>query len=347
MYKLLIAAIIPAVLISCNRNADVKKAAESAGSIPVTVLPILPGNQAAVISVSGTLGTENEARLSFKTGGVIEQVAVQEGDRVLKGQLLATLRLTEINAQVSQVELALEKARRDYQRAASLYRDSVITLEQLQNARTGLDIAQRSLEQAAFNRQYSRIYAPADGFISHKLGNAGELAAPGAPVLVMQAVSASSQWVLRCGLADKEWAALETGNPVTLRFDAFPGKTFPGTVSRKSLSADPVSGSFPVEIQVRFNNEKPAAGMFGNAVIRAAEPLPGFAVPYEALLEINGNKGYVFVTDDSITVKRVQVNIASISQEMAWISSGLEGHPLLVTGGSPYLTDGTHIIIQQ
>lgn len=93
----------------------------------------------------------------------------------------------------------------------------------------------RSLEQAAFNRQYSRIYAPADGFISHKLGNAGELAAPGAPVLVMQAVSASSQWVLRCGLADKEWAALETGNPVTLRFDAFPGKTFPGTVSRKSL----------------------------------------------------------------------------------------------------------------
>lgn len=72
---------------------------------------------------SGTLGTENEARLSFKTGGVIEQVAVQEGDRVLKGQLLAAPSDYCINAQVSQVELALEKARRDYQRAASLYRE--------------------------------------------------------------------------------------------------------------------------------------------------------------------------------------------------------------------------------
>ena len=73
---------------------------------------------------------------------------VKEGDRVKKGQLLDTLKSTEIAAQVQQVNLALEKAQRDYQRASKLYKDSVATLEQLQNAKTGVDIARQNLQQA-------------------------------------------------------------------------------------------------------------------------------------------------------------------------------------------------------
>jgi multidrug efflux pump subunit AcrA (membrane-fusion protein) len=87
-----------------------------------------------VITASGLLSTENEARLSFKISGIIEKIFVKEGDRVRKGQLLATLKSTEIASQVQQVQLTVEKAQRDYQRANNLYKDSVVTLEQLQNA---------------------------------------------------------------------------------------------------------------------------------------------------------------------------------------------------------------------
>ena len=102
---------------------------------------------------------------------------------------MATLKSAEIAAQVQQVELAVEKAQRDYQRADNLYKDSVATLEQLQNAKTGVDIAKQNLQQVAFNQQYSRIYAPADGFIVKKTANEGELASSGSPVLFMNAVS--------------------------------------------------------------------------------------------------------------------------------------------------------------
>jgi RND family efflux transporter MFP subunit len=153
-----------------------------------------------VINASGLVSTENEARLSFKIGGIIEKIYVKEGDRIKKGQLLATLKSTEIASQVQQVQLTVEKAQRDYQRANNLYKDSVVTLEQLQNAKTGLDIARQNLQQVAFNQEYSKIYAPADGFVVKKIGNEGELASSGSPVLFANALSASSKWILKIGL---------------------------------------------------------------------------------------------------------------------------------------------------
>ncbi|MGY0039503.1 biotin/lipoyl-binding protein [Pedobacter sp. NJ-S-72] len=79
----------------------------------------------ATIAVSGQFTTDDEVLLSFKTGGIINSLLVKEGDAVKKGQLLATLNLTEINAQVQQTQLSYEKAKRDYQRTKNLYSDSV------------------------------------------------------------------------------------------------------------------------------------------------------------------------------------------------------------------------------
>jgi RND family efflux transporter MFP subunit len=275
--------------------------------------------------------------------GVIESILVTEGQQVKKGQLLATLKSTEIAAQVQQVQLAVDKAQRDYQRAVNLYKDSVATLEQLQNAKTGVDIARQNLQQAAFNQQYAKIYAPSDGFIVKKIGSAGELAGPGSPVLFMNSVSGSSKWILKTGVPDKEWAVIAVGNKATVTFDAFPGKSFHAVVSKKALAADAVSGSFELQLQVDFGKEQPATGIFGTASITPSHASEGYSIPYEALLEANGKSGFVFVTDDRRTVKKVPVTISSIANNTAYISSGLQGHPYVVTSGSPYLADNSSI----
>ncbi|HYF32206.1 MAG TPA: efflux RND transporter periplasmic adaptor subunit [Chitinophagaceae bacterium] len=333
-----------AVLIqACGGRANDKKPMPDANAIPVKLLPINAQTNAGAIHVAGLVATENEARLSFKIGGIIDNIYVKEGEKVKKGQLLATLKSTEIAAQVQQVQLSLEKAERDYRRLSNLYQDSVATLEQLQNAKTGVDIAKQNLQQVAFNQQYAKIYAPSDGFIVRKAGNAGELASAGSPVLLMNAVSGSSKWILKAGVADKEWSAIETGNTATVQFDAFPGKTFPAVVSKKALAADPVSGSFELQLQIDFGKEQPAAGMFGSASITPARQTTGYSIPYEALLEANGKKGFVFVSDDRKTVKKVEVTISGISNNVAYIQDGLQGHSFIVTAGSPYLNDNSII----
>jgi RND family efflux transporter MFP subunit len=327
----------------CSSKASDKTTLLTTDVIPVKLLAINSESSVNAIHASGLTGTESEAKLSFKIGGVIESILVTEGQRVKKGQLLATLKSTEIAAQVQQVQLGVEKAQRDYQRAANLYKDSVATLEQLQNAKTGVDIARQNLQQAAFNQQYAKIYAPSDGFIVKKIGSAGELAAPGSPVLFMNAVSGSSKWILKTGVPDKEWAVIDVGNKATVSFDAFPGKTFNAVVSKKVLAADVTSGSFELQLQVNFGKEQPATGMFGTASITPSKATEGYSIPYEALLEANGKNGFVFVTDDRKTVKKVPVTIGTIANNTAYISSGLQGHAFVVTSGSPYLADNSNI----
>ena len=148
-------AYIPLILIilagaSCGKKTSV--AVNPSDIIPVKLIPIEKGNSNDPIAVSGQFTTDDEVVLSFKTAGVINQVFVKEGDAVSQGQVLATLQLTEINAQVQQAQLAVDKAMRDYNRSLNLYHDSVATREQVQNVKTGLDLARQQLNAAQFNR---------------------------------------------------------------------------------------------------------------------------------------------------------------------------------------------------
>src|SRR5215831_10358294 len=98
------------ILARCNEKATEGAATESA--IPVKVQPVAVSRYTPVLKYSGTMASTSEARLSFKINGIISRTYVKEGDHVTKGQLLATLDLTEINAQVQQGSQNLEKAKR-------------------------------------------------------------------------------------------------------------------------------------------------------------------------------------------------------------------------------------------
>lgn len=318
--KLIITAVTIIVLLqACAGKALQKKVTVNTDVIAVKLTQVGHDSATSNVQASGLLATENEARLSFKIGGIIQNVLVEEGQTVKKGQLLALLISDEIAAQVEQVNLSITKAQRDYQRTLNLFQDSVATLEQLQNAKTGVDIARQSLQQAAFNQQYSKIYAPANGFVVKRSGNAGELANAGDPVIIMNIVSNQSKWVLKVGLPDIEWAGVKSGDKAVVHFDAYPGETFSAVVSKRSFAADPVSGSFQIELEINPGKHLPAAGMFGKATIFPGHFQNRVSIPYEALLEANGKQGYVFVSDDRKTVKKFR-SPSAISRKM-WCTS--------------------------
>ena len=347
MKKLSLLMITAQVMFSCgSARKEANTEAVSLDTIPVQIEPVSAFGDSSRIRISGLLHTEDELRLSFKIGGVVAAVSVEEGQRVRKGQLLATLNATEIDAQLQLATIQLEKAQRDNQRAENLYRDSVATLEQVQNSRTAVAAAREALKQVTFNRQHASIVAPTDGFVIKRLSNPGEMISPGMPVVVMGALGTSSKWVLKAGVSDRDWSAIGVGNRTDVTFDAWPGRHFPGVVTAKALAADPANGTFMVDLRVDFGSEKPATGMFGRADVIPSEVRQGYSIPYESLLEADGEKGHVFVTDDKKTVRMVEVTIASLTQQRVFISSGLEGHSFVVTAGSPYLKDGSLIRVR-
>jgi len=132
--------LLPLIIAGC-RHSSADPASIQETSIPVKVIDLRQQTVYEPVYASGSFTTDDETMRSFKTGGIVQHLFVREGDAVKKGQLLAILDLTEITAQVTQATLSYEKAQRDFNRLSNLYRDSVVTLEQFQNARTGLDIA--------------------------------------------------------------------------------------------------------------------------------------------------------------------------------------------------------------
>src|SRR6185437_1761788 len=94
------AVILAFSLASCGENrAAVTPPAEE--PIPVKTQPVIYGDQGRILQYSGLIASNAEARLSFKIGGMISRIYVKEGDHVTAGQLLATLDLTDIDAQVN------------------------------------------------------------------------------------------------------------------------------------------------------------------------------------------------------------------------------------------------------
>jgi RND family efflux transporter MFP subunit len=292
--------------------------------------------------VSGQFTTDDATQLSFKTGGIVHAILVKEGDRIHAGQLLATLDLTEINTQMQQAQLALEKTQRDYQRVQHLYADSVATLEQLQNAKTALDLATQQAGAVKFNQNYSEIRATHDGDVLRKLANPGQVVNAGSPIIQ---VNGNSDWYLRVGLSDKQWAQIKIGDKAHIETGALPGKTLRGTITKKSEGVDPATGTFTVDIRVE-DPKGLAEGLFGKGVIETMETQGSVAIPYQALLDGDGSSGYVFVTDDGHTAHKIKVRLGGMEKDKILITDGLGQEGYLIISGSAYLNDGSPIHIK-
>ena len=337
-------ALLGSTLLACKPTIS----DDSALRIPETIAVKTHALQSSegMISIAGTgmIHTENEARYSFKIGGVIHRIFVSEGEAFKKGQLLASLKLDEIEAGYAQSKLALEKSERDLKRVQNLYRDSVATLEQFQNSQTGYDIAKQQLETVAFNRNYAYIYATANGFVTKKLANEGEIIGGGMPVLAINE-SNDNDWILKIGISDKDWALIRTGDKATIQLDAFPDQKISGIVSKKLLAAEQNSGSFEVEIKMESGKIKPALGMFGKATITTNKKQQYQTIPYEAMIEADGRKAFVFVPLQDGKVKKTPIEIAGFDNQGVKVSHGLEGIQEIVISNSAFLNENSMITI--
>jgi multidrug efflux system membrane fusion protein len=353
MKKIILSILIPALialtLFMCSKQETTQESkaelVTDETAVAVSLQPVKTVLIALPVSASGLVSTKNEARLSFKIGGVVKGIYVSEGQSVQKGQLLASLDLTEIEAQVSQAKNNVDKLKRDLDRVTRLQKDSAATLEMLQNVQTAYDVAVQSQRVAEFNREYATIKAPATGKILRKLLNEGELAAPGSPVFMMNATG-PGEWIVKLGLPDVDWVRLQNGDQATITSDAFSGGSIAGKVSLISEGADPFSGLYPVEVTIATTNNRLAYGLFASVEIAPTKSTPYQEIPIEALVEGVGKTAYVFIPKaDHKNIERRKVNVAFVRDGSAYVTEGLDGVTNVITSGSGFLTESSVVKI--
>lgn len=343
MHRLLILLVSTLLLTACARGGA---APATSDVVSVRVALVDTERLAPPVAATGVLAAKEEVALGFKLGGVIARVLVDEGRAVRAGDTLAVLDLSEIDAGVTRARSAAEKADRDLARARRLYADSVATLEQVQNAVTGADVARAELDAAMFNRRYAVIIAPASGTILRRQAEPGELVAPGTTILTLG--SRARGFVVSAGLADRDVVRVRRGDSAEVRFDAVPGRTFRGTVTEIAGAADATTGTYSVE--VRLPGPDAAAlpsGLVAELLIRPVATRTVVLIPIEAVLEADGAHAVVFtLSADGQRAERRPVSIAFLSGDRVAVAAGLDGVRAVVTDGAAYLDDGAAVRVQ-
>jgi RND family efflux transporter MFP subunit len=303
---------------------------------------------AATVSASGTLGAKDEVPLAFKMGGVVSRIAVDAGDRVTAGQVLAELDLREIDATVAKATAAAEKARRDAARVERLYTDSVATLAQSQDAQTAREVAEADLRAVRMNRDYAVIVAPTSGVVLTRLVNPGSQVSPGTGVLVLG--SSARGIVFRAGLVDRDVVRVRTGNAAVVTFDAIPGRELRGVVRQIGPSADPRSGTYTIEVAMSNAAFLPN-GLVGRVRIDAT-PSPSrrldgvAAIPADALVEGDKSRGVVFVVDPArgIALRR-EVTLVGVDGDRVLVR-GIDRSAKVITAGAAWLKDSSRVEVR-
>jgi RND family efflux transporter MFP subunit len=311
--------------------------------LSVRVVEVVEADVAAPVVATGTLGPKDEIALSFKVGGVIADIAVDEGAIVRAGQTLARLDTREVDAAVTRARSAAEKAERDLARAKRLYADSVVTLVQFQDAETAAEVARADLDAATFNRRYAVIVAPDAGVILRRKASPGELTTSGTEVLALGSRARGS--VLRVGLSDRDVYRIRSGDSATVRFDAIPGATYAGIVTEIGASAQAETGTYAVEVTLRGAGDL-AAGLVGRVDIAPSSATRAPVVPIEALLEADGPSATVFVlAADGAHAERRRVSLGPLLGDRVAVVSGLDAGARVVTDGAAYLDDGVRVTV--
>jgi RND family efflux transporter MFP subunit len=315
---------------------------------PITVEKVTEENTPIPISTSGILGAKTSLIRSFKIGGIIDRILVDEGQQIKKGQLLASLDQVEIRAQVKQAQLAADKARRDLQRAENLYRDSVITLEQLQDLRTVKEASDAALRIARFNETHAAIVAEEDGSIQKRFAEAGELVQPGTPVFQV-AYTHKGAFIMRIGVSDRDVVRLQLQDSAIIYFDAHPGVQFPARISEIAELADPGSFTFEVELTLLPSDLILKNGFIGKVTMFPGRQDPYYRIPMNALVQGDEDSAEIYVVHPSSSeVSRKHVTPQFIGDGYFTVSAQNFGDPQwVVVRGAPYIEQNRPVEITQ
>lgn len=343
MKKTIIIALAGAMVMlgSCGRNPKANNEINT-NHILVTTTAVGRTAYSRDIHSFGIVSTENEQRFSFKTSGIINRLSIKEGERFYKGQVLAELEMTEVNAQISNARENYGKAERDYRRMENLHRDSVASAEQLQNAKTLLTIAGEALQVAQYNNEYSVIKAPSGGVVTKRFFNTGEIVNVGTTVIAAS-IDGDAGMIVKVGLPVDEWKNIAEGDRATIRCEAYPDLPFSGSVYTIAQSADLVTGLYPVEIKLNAGDELVTVGMFAEVTIHPLKEMEYFTVPVSCLTDADNRNVSVYIPDNHL-VRKIAVDVSFIEHGTAYISKGLEGVQQVIHEGAGFLNEKSIVV---
>lgn len=295
----------------------------------VEVQPVARGSIARQVTVSGVVEPVRSIGVNSQLAGAVNVVAVQEGDVVQRGAVLARMDARELASQLAAAEAQFDVTKAAYERAEQLRERRVITLPEYERERTAHAAAQAQLEQLRTRVSYATVTSPVAGVVTEKNVESGDIVGAQARLFTVADIS---ELVTRVGVSELDVVELRQGDDVRITLDAFPNRPLRGRIRRIFPAGDPTTRLVPVEIVFDAESARLARpGFLARVTFDLATSEDVLLLPVAAVLGAQGAQS-VFIVDNG-TVTRKTVRTGLTSQGRIEIVAGLaEGEQVVVTG---------------
>lgn len=331
-----VAVLAAAMVISaCSRGAR-----EEAAPPPPPVVeaaPVRAAGDETQVSATGALQRQREAQLAFRVPGVITTLSVDEGDLVRKGQVIARIDPTSVEAGRQQALAGLEQARRNLERDQVLFEKGFVSRQRLDDRKSALEAAEAGYAAAAFDRRWATLTAPSDGVVLARPAAPGQVVQAGQAVVVV--ADAASPLVLRAPVPDEALSRFGLGAAAAVRVA---GQALSGRVIQIGGQSGRATGTVDVDIEIPASPGL-RSGQVATALI-AGRPAGGQAyarIPAEAIQEVDNGRAFVLRLDQGVA-RRTAVAFGGFDGDDALVS-GLAAGAQVITAGGGFVGDGERV----
>lgn len=311
-----------------------------AAPVKVTLSEVQPVNRVHQLTYSGTIEPDNTAQIGFAVPGVVNQVAVQEGQMVTQGQLLATIDATEYLNALAIAEAGLEQAEDMYNRLNELYNKGSLPAKDYIDIKTKLAQAKANKNLNAKRIADSKLYAPITGIITAKLIEKGSTAAPGVPAFT---IVKTDKVYAKIAVPESEVGSLKKGMEAGVYIPTM-GDSLSGKITIINPQAEAISKTYTVKIQLTNTKQQLLPGMIANVYMQPGRKENVLVIPATAVVRDADDMTYVYIVDAQHKALRRRIYTGNITgtQEIV-VTNGLTAGDKVVMAGHTKLKDGASV----
>jgi RND family efflux transporter MFP subunit len=357
--KSLLGISLSAVFLFLSACGEKKQAEAKDNTAPVTVVVATPGGAVeGGISVSGKIEAQQTANISTRMMGTITRIYVKVGDKVRRGQLLATISSQDIqakqaqtNASIAEAQANVSNAQKDFDRFTNLYKKQSASAKELDNVTLQYNAAKARLEAATQMRNevnamlsYSSLTAPFDGVVTQRMADEGNMANPGMPLLTIEQ---NTQLEVSATVSESDINSIKKGDNAQVEVKAI-GKTVECTISEISPSSQFTGGQYLMKLSIPEKEKKELyAGMYVNVFIPVTgkttkENTAAILVPLSSLVNKDQLTG-VYTISNSNTALLRWVRTGKIFADKIEILSGLAQNEKFIVSAEGKLYNGVPV----
>jgi RND family efflux transporter MFP subunit len=329
-------------------------------SRPVKIFTVEGIGNAATRNFPGSIRASKRADVSFRLGGVLQQMLVKEGQTVKQGELLAALDPTDFNITLEDRQATFDNAERNFTRAKELIQTGAISKLDYDRMEASFKTSRAALSQARQDVEYTELKAPFDGNIGiREVENFEEVQAK----QTIFRFQDDSQLDILIDLSESLVRSLQVNDPGVgeaedtagrnkiisyARFEGRDDTRFPLKIREVATKADPQTQTFRVTLTMPAPTEfRVLSGMTVTVEIDFSQVMNADEAKWLPIAAVQADSGLdarVWLLDEStMTVSSLPVTIGRMSGRRIEVKTGLSGGENVVSVGAAYQSEGMRV----